>query len=282
MPETHTGMQRMIIETKDDVVKLSGSLTRNQWMTIKAAANLLLTNHPEGIIVDCSYLDSISEDGAKTFLEAMRDIEAAKSRILVVSLPQQVLAVCKTVPGVRSQLPIADTIEDARASLRMAGRPGALADKRSGGSSDSSKRITRILVPIVANMELTYGAALAARLSRGQRADIRLVYFLEVPRTLPLNAPLVDEEQSAQKMLRDAVERARLEGAAAKEHVERVRDASEGILAAAKNYQVDILVLGATTEPVAGELHEEFHLLVDTLIHRAPCEVIVGRQTPPA
>ena len=55
----------------------------------------------------------ISEDGAKTFLEAMRDIEAAKSRILVVSLPQQVLAVCKTVPGVRSQLPIADTIEDA-------------------------------------------------------------------------------------------------------------------------------------------------------------------------
>ena len=53
----------MIIEQKDDVVRLSGSLTRNQWMTIKAAANLLLTNHPEGIIVDCSHLESISEDG---------------------------------------------------------------------------------------------------------------------------------------------------------------------------------------------------------------------------
>jgi anti-anti-sigma regulatory factor/nucleotide-binding universal stress UspA family protein len=270
----------MIIETKDDVVRLSGSLTRNQWMTIKAAANLLLTNHPEGIIVDCSQLSSISEDGAKTFLEAMRDIEAAKSRILVVSLPQQVLAVCKTVPGVRSQLPIADTIEDARASLRMANRPGALRDKKPA-TTDPAKRTTNILVPIVANMELTYGAVLAARVSRGSRADIRLVYFLEVPRTLPLNAPLVEEEQSAQKMLRQAVESARSEGAVASEHVERVRDAGEGILAAAKNYQVEILVLGATTEPSAGEQHEKFHFLVDMLIHRAPCEVIVGRQTPP-
>ena len=139
----------MIIETKDDVVRLSGSLTRNQWMTIKAAANLLLTNHPEGIIVDCSHLEGISEDGAKTFLEAMRDIEAAKSRILVVSLPQQVLAVCKTVPGVRSQLPIADTIEDARASLRMANRPGVLREKNAS-PVDPAKRTLTVLVPIVA------------------------------------------------------------------------------------------------------------------------------------
>ena len=271
----------MIIETKDDVVRLSGSLTRNQWMTIKAAANLLLTNHPEGIIVDCSHLESISEDGAKTFLEAMRDIEAAKSRILFVSLPRQVLAVCKTVPGVRSQLPIADTIEEARASLRMANRPGVLREKSSAAPSDSAKRSLTILVPIVANMELNYGAALAARLSRGSKSDIRLVYFLEVPRTLPLNAPLVDEEQSAERMLREAVASARQEGSAATEHVERVRDAAEGILAAAKNYAVDILVLGATTEPLAGEEHETFHFLIDTLIHRAPCEVIVGRQKPP-
>src|SRR5947209_19925430 len=132
----------MIIETKDDVVRLSGSLARNQWMTIKAAANLLLTNHPEGIIVDCSHLEGISEDGAKTFLEATRDIEATKSPILVVSLPQQVLAVCKTVPGVRSQLPIADTIEEARASLRMANRPASLRDKRPSPVDPSKRTVT--------------------------------------------------------------------------------------------------------------------------------------------
>ena len=151
----------MIIETKDDVVRLSGSLTRNQWMTIKAAVNLLLTNRPEGIIVDCSHLDSISEAGAKTFLEAMRDIEAMKARIIVVRLPEQVLAVCKTVPGVRSQLPLADSIEEARASLRMMNRPG-VREKRVSAKDENAKRSESILVPIVANMELSYGAAVAA------------------------------------------------------------------------------------------------------------------------
>ena len=101
----------MIIETKDDVVRLSGSLHKNQWLTIKAAANLLLQQHPEGIIVDCARLEEISEDGAKTFLEAMRDIEAARSRIIVANLPEKVLAVLKSVPGVRSQLPIAESVE---------------------------------------------------------------------------------------------------------------------------------------------------------------------------
>src|SRR5207249_2012314 len=80
----------MIIETKDDVVQLSGSLHKNQWMTIKAAVNLLLHEHPQGIIVDCAHLETISEDGAKTFLEAMRDIEAAKSRIVFASLPDHI------------------------------------------------------------------------------------------------------------------------------------------------------------------------------------------------
>src|SRR5437868_14974282 len=101
----------MIIETKDDVVRLSGSLTKNQWLTIKAAANLLLHDHPQGIIIDCAHLENISEDGAKTFLEAMRDIEAAKARIVVANLPQSLLSICRMVPGVRSQLPIADSVE---------------------------------------------------------------------------------------------------------------------------------------------------------------------------
>jgi anti-anti-sigma regulatory factor/nucleotide-binding universal stress UspA family protein len=269
----------MIIETKGDVVRLSGSLSRNQWMTIKAAVNLLLTNHPEGIIVDCSHLENISEDGAKTFLEAMRDIEGAKSRIVVVSLPKHILSVCKTVPGVRSQLPIADSIEEARASLRMANR-AALQEKRPPGNADPTKRSTMLLVPLIANMDLTYGATLAGRVARTGRADIRLVYFLEVPRTLPLNAPQLEEEQAALQMLSQAMQAAKQAGATATEHVERVREAAEGILAMAKNYGVDSIVFGATSEPSAGEEHERFHHLVDTLIHRGSCEVIIGRQMP--
>ena len=60
----------MIIETKNDVVRLSGALKKNQWLTIRAATDLLLKDHPEGIIIDCEHLTEISSEGAKTFLSS--------------------------------------------------------------------------------------------------------------------------------------------------------------------------------------------------------------------
>lgn len=265
----------MIIETRDDVVRLSGSLHKNQWMTIKAAANLLLQNHPEGIIIDCGNLEDISENGAKTFLEAMRDIEAARARIIVAALPEAMLGICRTVPGVRSQLPIADSVEAARASLRVHHRPLA---PLVGG--DPSRRGSAILVPLLAGLELAYGATLASRLIRAGRGEVHLVYFLEVARTLPLNAPLAEKEQEAQAALTQAAQLARQQNVVAAEHVERVRDATEGILAAIKALGAEMVVLGATSEPVGAEGHDKFHLIVDSLLHRAPVEVVIGRMKP--
>ena len=111
----------MIINSKDDVLSLSGSLHKNQWMTIKAAANLLLQDHPQGIIIDCAELEDISEGGAKTFLDAMRDIEAAHTHIMVANLPQNVLGVCKTIPGV-CLLPGGRRVLERRLGDRAAGR----------------------------------------------------------------------------------------------------------------------------------------------------------------
>src|SRR6185503_16538120 len=108
----------MIVATKDDCVHLSGSLAKNQWLFIKAAAVDLLTNHPQGTVIDCSELEHISEEGAKTFLDAMRDIQAGGAKMIVNGVPEPILQVIRSVPGVRSQLPIANTIAEARASLR--------------------------------------------------------------------------------------------------------------------------------------------------------------------
>ncbi len=265
----------MIIETRDDVVQLSGSLHKNQWMTIKAAANLLLQNHPQGIIIDCAHLADVSEPGAKTFLEAMRDIEAARARIIVANLPATMLAVCNTVPGVRSQLPIASSVEAARASLRVQNRPLAPST-----ISDPARRGSTILVPLLADLDLTYGATLASRMIRSGKGEVHLVYFLEVARTLPLNAPLPEAEKEAQEILSQAVPLARQHGVNASEHVERVRDATEGILTAIKTLKADTVLLGATSEPVGAEGHEKFHHIVDSLLHRAPVEVVIGRLKP--
>ena len=262
----------MIIETRSDVVRLTGSLHKNQWMSIRAAANLLLHEFPQGIIIDCSGLDNISEDGARTFLEAMRDIESARARIIVASLPANVLNVIKTVPGVRSQLSVAASVEAARASLQMQRKAPAPAP-----TPDATRSGQVILVPLMAEVDLSYGADLAARLAKVARAELRLVYLLEVTRTLPLNAPLMEQEQAAQTALAKAVGLARGQNVVPQEHIERVREAVDGALAAVKTYSATQVVIGASKHAMDHSDHDRFDTLVDTMLHRASCEVIIGR-----
>jgi anti-anti-sigma regulatory factor len=260
----------MIIESKDDVVQLSGSLNKNQWQTIKAAAAGLLREHPTGIIIDCADLDKVSEEGAKTFVQAISDIESAQARIVVANLPPDLIAVCRSLPGASSQLPVADSVAAARASLRTGGAASALADP--------VRRASNILVPLVASMDLTYGAQLAGRLARSGRYELLLVYFLEVPRTLPLNTPLAEKDALAQSECGRAMQQAMQPGVVAHEYVERVRDATEGILAAIKASDAGMVVIGTAGKTEGEEVREAFRQLVDVLLHRAPCEVIVGRQ----
>ena len=262
----------MIIETKEDVVRLSGALHKNQWMTIKAAANLLLQEHPQGIIIDCGHLSDISGEGGKTFLEAMKDIEGVHSRIIVANLPENAAAVCKTIPGVRSQLPIANSVADARASLHT------LNCKRSMAAMEATKTNGRILVPLVADIDLTYGASLAARIAKVNRFEVRLAYFIEVGRGLPLNAPLADEEKVAQETLKRAIPQLQPQGVAPVQEIQRVREPLDGILMAIKLQEIDQLVLGAPYSTEGEEAHEAFYSLTNSLLDRAPCEVIIGRQ----
>lgn len=263
----------MIIETREDVVRLSGTLHKNQWMTIKAAANLLLLEHPEGIIVDCSQMEGISDDGAKTFLEAMRDIEAAHSRIIVAHLPEQVMTKCRSIPGVRSQLPIADSVEAARASLRAAKttRPAA-------HGAESGKRGALLFVPLIAGVDLSYGVTLAQQMAGGGKAEVRLVYLLEVVRTLPLNAPMPEQEENATQTLERVRALANPQQGGVVERVERVREAVDGIIATAKAQNADKIVVGLASIPEEGEESEKVARLIQTLIKRAHCEVVVARK----
>src|SRR5438270_859606 len=109
----------MIIEARGDVVTLRGNLTRNQWLNIKAAANHLLREHPHGIIIDCGHIESVTEEGIDTFIDARRDIEAQGARIMLASVPTYVLEAMRSVPGASSQLPVARSVEEARSSLLL-------------------------------------------------------------------------------------------------------------------------------------------------------------------
>jgi anti-anti-sigma regulatory factor len=164
----------MIIEARNDVVALEGSLDKNLWPTIQAAANLLLRQHTQGIIIDGSALTGCSPEGAKTFRDAMDYIERYRARIVVAQLPDPVMEILQGVPGVRSRLPISATIEEARASLHLA-RTNAGRGLESGG-----RALQDILVPLLRADNPETATMLACRLAKaeGQKTRVHLAYFL--------------------------------------------------------------------------------------------------------
>ena len=263
----------MIIEARKDVVRLEGALDKNLWPTIQAAANLLLRHHMEGIIVDGGGLTSCSPEGAKTFRDAMDYIERYRARIVVCDLPDCVMDVVRAVPGVRSRLPIADTLEEARASLRLAapGPSRAVAGNRPP---------LEILVPLLSGDNPAAATALACRLASAEgdsrKVRLHLAYVLEVPRHLPLTAPLPEEEAAAAKALEVAVSSARCEGVNADPLVTRARDIGEEIVTQATALSASLIVLGysPTDDPADTKLARVTRLVLE----RAPCEVILNKQ----
>lgn len=261
----------MIIEARNDVVALEGALDKNTWPTIQAAANLLLRQHTQGIIIDASRLKGCSPEGAQTFRDAMDYIERYRARIVVAELPESIMDVIKAVPGVRSRLPIAATIDEARSSLLLA-RTASAAELQSGG-----RELQDVLVPLIHADTPDTATMLACRLARadGQKTRIHLAYFLEVPRLLPLTSPFPEEETAAAKALEIAEAAVRSEGHVAVTHVARTRDTGEEIVQQAAALNANMIVLSIC--PGEDEADNFTSRVVRTVLDRAPCEVILNR-----
>ncbi len=269
----------MIIEAREDVVRLEGSLDKNLWPTIQAAANLLLRNHVQGIIVDGSGLTGCSPEGAKTFRDAMDYIERFRARIVVCALPEPVMESLRAVPGVRSRLPVTDTLEEARASLALGGL-GLL--RVTSGSHPPLE----ILVPLLSPDGPEAATVLACRLVKadmggpnagaGQKSCLHLTYVLEIPRHLPLSSPLPEEEAAASAALEAAGKVARAEGVTAETLLARARDAGEEIVAQATRLGATMIVLAY--RPSSDPSDTLMTRVTRTVIDRAPCEVVLNKQ----
>jgi len=135
--------------------------------------------------------------------------------------------------------------------------------------------VRRIMVPTTGTDYADRGVELACRLGQEQRAEIVLVHVLEVPRTLPLGAPLPEADSRAAEILERAQEIVRLRDLISIPHIERARNAVDGIIRAAKDYDVDVIVMGI--RPVVGPAESLLGRTTDTLLRRAPCEVVVDK-----
>lgn len=254
----------MIVYTKDDVVKLSGALTKNQWPTIKAAARYLLKEHPEGIVIDGGELTTVTPEGARTFLDAVKDIEAAGARMVVCNLPSAAQEVVRRMPGLRSQVALSMSVEEARRSLRSDGECALGLPRKA------------VVVPVLAETDITTAVRLAAVLHRELNSPVGLLGLLAVSRELPLSAPLIEDEQVMQSALANASARARELGLPCAVHLERVRDVAEGLITLLSRAEAAAVVFALRQERSDDE---GFLDLTDLLLRRAPCDVLIARKS---
>ncbi len=206
----------MIIEAREDTITLTGLVSGNIWPAIQAAAAMLLKEHPTGIIIDCSEIEGITQEGGETFADAFGYIASHNARIVVAGLGQDQLATIREVPGVRSQLPIAVSVEEARASFKLEEL-----------KLERGRARMAAVVPMLGNWQRAVFHA--DRLALGESCEIHLLDLIKVPRTLPLGTPLTEREEAGQERLRAAealVKKTRLKSYV---HVRRVRSNSGGL-----------------------------------------------------
>jgi len=129
---------------------------------------------------------------------------------MVVGLTDEMIKVGQAVPGVRSQLPIAATIEEAKASLALGETTPIRGKAHIAG-----------VVPILGNWRRA--VYFADKLAIGESCEMHLVDLIKVPRTLPIGSPLPEREAAGQTRLEDAQTLIRQTGIKSFRHVERVR-----------------------------------------------------------
>ncbi len=138
--------------------------------------------------------------------------------------------------------------------------------------------IKKILVPTSGTDYSSRGIELACRLGEEQKAEIYLVNILEVPRTLPLEAPLPEAEAKAREILREGEAIVTLRGLPVKGDIRRGRVAGEEIIRAAKDWSADMIVMGIRSQIRMAQ--EILGRSSDLVLRRAPCEVILDKLSP--
>lgn len=183
----------MIVESYEDVIVLSGSLSSNNWETIHTAITLQLKRHPSGVVLDCSGLTQATPEGALTFHDALDYVKSHEdARIMLAAVPPPVEALLKQTPELRSQLPIVASVEEARRSLDVLDKliePGK--DRR----LDKKEVQVRVLCVVRGNEGDVDVMVMTRELVNNIAAKVLILIPIVVPRDLPLTAPIPDLEE---------------------------------------------------------------------------------------
>jgi len=106
-----------------------------------------------------------------------------------------------------------------------------------------------ILIAVSASTDLKDEVDLLTQLASERQAAILLLYVIEVPWTLPLGAKLDAADREAQAALDTAKEVVAQHALPVRTTIKRARETAAGILEAAREYQVDVVLRPGLRKP---------------------------------
>ncbi|MBL8049118.1 MAG: hypothetical protein JNJ45_10610 [Chthonomonas sp.] len=236
----------MIVESYEDVIILSGALRQNHWETIHTAVSLTLDRYPTGVIIDCSGLTECTLQGAETFRSAHEFIQDHDSRVIVAAIPKHVMDVLKEVSEVRSQLSIACSVEEARASLNVLQEHVDIEEMENVKVKKDRSVAPGGTIAVVLTMTSVddYLVDYTANLCDTLDAGIRLIAPIIVPRELPMQSPLPEEERMAGEAVMRAYQRVKEKQFVVSKDLARGRDMGSAIEDSLEGESVLQVILG--------------------------------------
>jgi hypothetical protein len=265
----------VIVESYEDVIVLTGALRSNFWETIHTAISLTLKRHPTGVVIDCSGITEITEEGAETFHDAIEYVsEHDRARIVVAAVPPAVLDVLRSVPEVRSQLPIAASVADARRSLDLLVSDEHEPKKKR--KEPELREYNRTLVAVLSGDDSDEELlSVTDELVSTMPAKVLLLYPIIVPRNLPLQAPMPESESTAVKTIEMA-----------KAHMLKTKTAHEARVEHGRDYpsliqsvidEVDAARVIFAFSRRSPEKMEEGLRLVGSIMHKVTRPIVIVR-----
>ena len=122
-------------------------------------------------------------------------------------------------------------------------------EKLAAATTDQLKQMVGSIV-VVFSPEINSGhmMALASKLARGERSELLAVYVIEVPRTLPPDAEMPDEERAALDSLGAAETIANRANLTLRTETIKTRSTREAVLNLAKREKANLIILGSYLE----------------------------------
>jgi nucleotide-binding universal stress UspA family protein len=131
----------------------------------------------------------------------------------------------------------------------------------------------RILVPMKLGVIGEEMLATAVKLASEHGAAVQALHVIRVPLELPLDAPLLDQEERAEASLAEAKLLGTDFGVAVEGTTVRARALGQAIVAHAEEVHADLIVLGSA--PRWRRQSRFFSPTVDYVLRQAPCEVLI-------